>query len=156
MDQIRLKGDDGAAFAVHNSFQLLEAQRSILFCGEPAVPALNSLIDEFFRDCDLQPYTNVRNLKAPTQQSFLLRQEHFQSLMTFMETIVKNRVLEVSERTFHRPSTLMERLYALALRRLFVLQDVPLQHLSEKQWKDTHTFKRWMRSWKRRFTRAPS
>ncbi len=75
------------------------------------------------------------NELVTSQQSFLTDVKTFESIMEFIAYVIENKLAE-RPNSWHRPSTLLDRYFAVALYFAGDPKPLYLKHASLKQWKD--------------------
>jgi hypothetical protein len=91
--------------------------------------------NKFFKsNHKLKPYLKAKK-KVTGQQSFIVDVVTFEHVMSFISHVIENKLAE-RPKSWRRPSTLLDRYFAVALMLEDVLEKpIALKHLNFKQWK---------------------
>lgn len=122
-------------FRYVHTLETLKNQSEICLNGNNAIEELFSIYNRFWgSNHDLTDY--LENC-ITTQQSFMCDRSTFMRVMRYISYLIESKVLE-SAGTWHRPSTLLERAFgiALLLEKDVYVNPLLLSHQNMKLWED--------------------
>lgn len=123
-------------YRYQHTLAVLRNQKDIKMNGRNAIDQIFDDYNEFF-GTNHKPKQYL-NEKVTTQQSFLSDTKTFEKIMGFISHVIENKLAE-RKSSWHRPSTLMDRYFAVSL----LLENdaktipLPLEHQNLKQWSET-------------------
>ncbi|MFK7840338.1 MAG: phytanoyl-CoA dioxygenase family protein [Bdellovibrionales bacterium] len=123
-------------YRYQHTLSVLRNQKNIKMNGRNAVDQIFDDYNDYFNTTH-KPKQYL-DQKVTTQQSFLADIKTFEKIMGFISHVIDNKLAE-RKNSWHRPSTLMDRYFAVSLLLENDAKTIPLslEHQNLKQWSET-------------------